>query len=258
MAITAILATARRRRPIHVFVDSVETGLEIKSSLGGRSRRFISTFTVRPLETDGMQTPEHLPRAAAFRLAAPRLLADTYRRLVYFDTDAIAIAPTDDLFDIDLVGHSVGAAIDTFADPRIRVCHRPDALGGIAPSPLPRPSRYFNSGVMAIDVALWIEDGIEAETAHLLRQHQFPFFDQDALNIALAGQWLEIHPKFNLQTSIEMHGSDFSRAPSPYLRRVLAEGHLSPIVLHYCGAGKPWQTLPADYPLEHIRRATHP
>ncbi len=254
MAVRYALAATHRRRAVCLLVDRDATGRTIRQSVPRRFRDRVSHTVCGTASTNSMRPPQHLRSASAYRLFAPAILGKWHSRVVYLDTDALAIGPLDPLFSLDLGGHACGAAIDTWVDMRVRTCHTPEAQAGVANSPLPRSPQYLNAGVMVIDTAAWIRQSIAQDTAALLEQHEFPYPDQDALNIVLADRWAEIHPRYNVQTSIEMPGSDFSRVPDRALREQIAEAHEIPTVLHFCGTRKPWDGLPSEYPLEAIRR----
>jgi lipopolysaccharide biosynthesis glycosyltransferase len=66
-----------------------------------------------------------------------------------------------------------------------------------------------------------------------------PFADQDGLNATLAGDWVRLHPRWNVQLlTLDTYGHESLRAED----RALAQAELltSAAILHYTGPRKPW------------------
>lgn len=175
--------------------------------------------------------PEHLPRAALFRLVAPALLPDDVERIVYLDADLIV---TDDLHEL-LTAPLGDAALGAVRDAWIEVAGSPHGppfseLGMAAEAP------YLNSGVLVIDVARWKDEQIADQCLDRLAQHRLPYADQCALNAVFEGAWAELPPRWNVQTATgtaASHDTD--------LIRLLAvqDALASPAIVHFTGR-KPW------------------
>lgn len=132
-----------------------------------------------------------VPRAINARYAMPELLAGRHQRAVYTDVDIAAVADVGDLWDLDLDGRAVGAVM---------------APSDIGTRRLPQIDRYFNSGVLLIDVDAWTEQDIghQIMTA-MMGNPSWAVFDQDAANAVLADEagaplWHELPPGWNAAT----------------------------------------------------------
>lgn len=181
----------------------------------------------------------HLPQTRLFpasiyyRLLAPLLLAE-HEQLLYLDADIICLGELQPLLGA-LDGRSeIVAAVSDQADAGRE---RSAALG------LPQ-GRYFNSGVMLVNVRRWREQAISEKTVALLEQRgtQFRYPDQDALNVVLRDSTLLVEQRFN--TIFKLGHSHEAYAALPAKDTVL---------LHYAGADKPWQRWNGQAAVRHYR-----
>lgn len=158
----------------------------------------------------------HVTQGALYRLLLPDLIP--LDKIVYFDCDIIFGLDIERLWQIDLQGKPVAAALDPgmphFPEPiRQRVRETGVAL-----------ETYFNSGVLVMDLALLRKE------YQLYRQaidflQRFPdtvFHDQDALNSIFGSHYLPLDRCFNLIVS-----------------RALPAELAQPAIRHYAGV-KPW------------------
>lgn len=176
--------------------------------------------------------PTHLPPAALFRLLAVDLLPAETGRFVYLDTDTVVCDGLGGLFELDLEGRAVGAVRDAW----IEVAGSPK--GPPASSLRMDPSApYFNSGVLVVATDAWRAADVTGRSLALLREHRLPYADQCALNAVLEDGWLELAPRWNLQTA---HGTTASHETDPARQVAVHEALVDPAVVHYVGA-KPWQ-----------------
>ena len=98
--------------------------------------------------------------------------------------------------------------------------------------------RYFNAGVMLINMKLWRENNIgKRALEYILSSSQYCFAtDQDALNHLLSDKYGELPPKWN--DVVKEYGV-FTNYPVESLK----ETHISPAIRHFAGAMKPWHYL---------------
>ena len=165
--------------------------------------------------------------AAYYRLALPRL-SGVDGKLLYLDTD---VYPEGDvvwrLFDLDLEGAPLAAVRDYASVFRADRIAQFRAMGF-------KDSRYFNSGVLLIDIETYARDKVE--TRALGMAAKTADYDQNILNHLLAGRWAELSPACNM--TMPTH---------PALKR------FRPAILHFAGAIKPWSGPPfdLDHPVRH-------
>lgn len=148
-------------------------------------------------------------------------LADTVDRVIVVDSDTRFLGDINELVSIDLQGCAVAAVDD------IAVVADGKLPGFRAKLELPADANYFNSGLMVVDLARWIKDGIgpAATSVFTERPGILTFNDQCALNAVLAGRYLRLPFRWN-----HLNGS----APPDW-----------PVSLaHYAGHFKPWSLGP--------------
>jgi len=146
---------------------------------------------------------EDLPRHSRFtpatysRLLIPELLPATVRRVVYLDADVLVRRDMSALFELELGEAVIAAAPDLFiGDVSHLLTDTSDRMA--ADAALRR--RYFNSGVLLIDVPRWRAAGLTDAVVRyaLSRQEMLPFVDQDALNVVI-DRYHELERVWNVQ-----------------------------------------------------------
>lgn len=168
-----------------------------------------------------------------YRIFLPELLPDA-ARVLYVDCDVLAADDLAPLIGSDLHGAALGAVRNVF-DRGME--QRAFALG------LASPRDYFNSGVLLFDLDAWRREALAARVLAIARARAAELLwpDQDALNLALAGRWHALAPRWNAMNSLyyfDLLGGAFSAAEQ-------AAAVQSPGIVHFEGPGfcKPWHYL---------------
>jgi lipopolysaccharide biosynthesis glycosyltransferase len=161
--------------------------------------------------------------ATYFKLLIADCLPTKIERAIWLDCDLLVNCDITELWDIDLHDLPVAAAQD-------RLVPLASSRGGIryrARLGISDDAKYFNAGVMLIDLARWRAARVAERTLDYLRAHwkSVAFWDQEGLNVALAGRWVQLSPRWNRNVSI------------PGDR---AHGNLDGCILHFAGRLKPW------------------
>jgi lipopolysaccharide biosynthesis glycosyltransferase len=91
---------------------------------------------------------------------------------------------------------------------------------------LPASTKYFNAGVMVIDLDRWKALRIRERALHYARTHPtMRFADQEALNAVTGGKWAEFPMEWNCPVEDDL----------------LDEHHpMDPRIIHFLGPQKPW------------------
>lgn len=172
-------------------------------------------------------TPQnHVPKQTFLRFFAIDHLAALYDRVCYLDGDIFLSWGTwADLFDLPENPHAVSAVAARpvwFDAPRARYGRRYRAM--LCPQ---MGDRYFNAGVLLIDSAKYRAQNITQRALSFYAQNPAlcAQSDQSALNAVLAGQWGELSPSWNWQTSVNTF--------------VLLQD-FAPRAVHFTGEIKPW------------------
>lgn len=141
---------------------------------------------------------ERISFAAYLRIMAPDLLATDYRRMLYLDADVFyQRGDLNRLLDLDLSGRAVGAVRDMVQ------LRKPDRVPeDFRPFDLPF-GKYFNSGVLLIDVAEWNTQQITQRALDFASENALKLMahDQTALNVTLRDNWAELSLVWNYEYS---------------------------------------------------------
>lgn len=176
---------------------------------------------------NGISIPEssQFTRAIFYRLLFPLIIDDSVKKLIYIDSDVLAVGDIGKLFETELKGKVLAAVCD--AGMQLRV-----DLG------LNSRTEYFNSGMLLIDIVQWRNQMVTDRCLSYIRlnHNQIDYPDQDALNFVLKNNWLTIDQIYNLQPekfpSIELDEDKLNE----YLQ--------DKILIHFSGFVKPWSILP--------------
>jgi lipopolysaccharide biosynthesis glycosyltransferase len=178
----------------------------------------------------GLYYPPGLSLTTMFRLMLPDVLPD-HDRTIYLDSDIVVTRPLFELWRRDLRTNLLGAVRDGSC---------PWAAGPIGTHwrdlGLEPDTPYFNAGVLIIPLSTWRREKVADAALEGLRARDFVYGDQDALNAAVGGHWLELSHRWNLQTS-DWTGQSAAWA----LERADIESALAePGIIHYTQPGRPW------------------
>ncbi|MBW4418228.1 MAG: glycosyltransferase family 8 protein [Myxacorys californica WJT36-NPBG1] len=180
-----------------------------------------------------MVISRHITIAAYYRLLIADLLPDHLDKVIYLDSDLVVDADIDLLWNTDFHGHCV-LAVQDFALPDAAVGLLNYKSLGISST-----SKYFNSGVLLIDLEKWRTESIGARTLEYLTKHKefVRYHDQDGLNVTLAGQWGELDPRWNSQGYLHQFSS---WEDSPFSETVFNNLTNQPYIVHFTAGYKPW------------------
>jgi lipopolysaccharide biosynthesis glycosyltransferase len=189
---------------------------------------------VRPQRSGFTSLPlwGRMPIATYDKVAVARLLPATLNKVLWLDCDLLVLSDIARLWDEELGNYFSLAAWD----PLVRRLGSRFGVAGYRALGLDGDARYFNAGVMVINLALWRRDDIAGQTLDYLRRfrHRVFFWDQEGLNAVLAGRWKEIDAGWNRNLCLER--PTFSRG------LLFGDDSIGPSrILHYCGNLKPWR-----------------
>jgi hypothetical protein len=155
---------------------------------------------------DLLATDARISLVAYLRIFAPAMLADDYDRLLYLDADVFyQRGDLDRLLGLDLGGRALGAVRDMIQ------LRKPDRRPADTAPFVEGHHRYFNSGVLLIDVAGFMAADVarraiafateHAETLQELQRARRFFHDQTILNILFRDAWAELSLVWNYEYS---------------------------------------------------------
>lgn len=198
----------------------------------------------------GLPVSHHISRAAYLRLLLGDSLSEM-QRVLYLDSDLLIRDDLSRLFQWSLEGHVCGAITDGGCPvmdawkglPNVAQCgpylsvYRPIRNYrqlGFSPS-----QPYFNSGVLLIDLDAWRRERIAEQALQCLHDHRrFVWcWDQYALNVVLAHQWLPLPLRWNCGA----HLLEYPDAESgPFESHECRAALEAPGIVHFTTDRKPW------------------
>ena len=202
---------------IHFFHSAIGSRELAKlKSLVARDGSELILYEIALAAVEGLRVDKHASGAVYYRLLAPRLLPISLDKVLYLDCDIIVRRSLMELWHTDITDFALAAVPDLWEE------EYGNALG------LPVGTRYFNSGVLLINLQFWRENGVPERVLSFIRDNpgKMECWDQDGLNATLVDQWMELPRVWNGQIS------------EPYA--VLPETEKSPAIVHFLTGDKPW------------------
>jgi lipopolysaccharide biosynthesis glycosyltransferase len=244
-AVGAVACAARwyipphKRLSLHILDGGIspETKRALKSGVGATAE--VTFYEIANRATSGIPYVgklSHLNDTILLRLQVGEVLPRSIQRVIYLDADVLVHGDLSILSSWPLNGHAIGAVRDRFmprGSPQLSNVLERERGYSI--------DRYFNSGVLVIDLDAWraqrIGDRVHEALSRLGSQFGFP--DQDALNFVLVENWLELPSQWDYLVG--------RKCPIPggaAASRILATDG----IVHFIGVTKPWHESFPDGP----------
>jgi lipopolysaccharide biosynthesis glycosyltransferase len=177
----------------------------------------------------GLKTTRIFPRSIWYRTFLPELVGAS--RILYLDSDTITLQPLRELWETDLTNRHLAAVTNVFQREEEK---RRATILGIS------PERYFNSGVLLLNLERLRSDGSMTSVRRYALQHpeRLGWPEQDAINAVLAEFRVDLHPKWNCMNSVTL----WDWAADVFGAKAVEEARRSPAIRHFEGPGqnKPW------------------
>jgi lipopolysaccharide biosynthesis glycosyltransferase len=189
-----------------------------------------------------------LTPAAFVRLLLPDLLPHV-GKVAYLDVDTLCLEDVGVLFDTDLGGAPIAASLDPPMVNRV-AAERQRGIEGHPKSATryldtvlelgEAKTRYFNSGVLVLDLERLRAEGSTDEAKALLTRmgSKIKLDDQCVLNALYAKRYRELPARWNAMLCL----GKFRHFASGGVRLMMriAEALHDPALLHFCQDSKPW------------------
>ncbi len=199
----------------------------------------------------GLPVSDHINLLTYFRLLLPAVLPEGVAKVIYLDSDLLVLRDLGELWDRPLEDRLCLAAPDVACPsidasqnvPNYRRCA--EYMAAVRPVPnfarlgIPRTAKYFNGGVMVIDLRRWREADLASRFLRCLHDNRYhvKYWDQYALNVVLAGCWGELDMRWN-------QGAHIYRYPSwqesPFQQAQYEQIRSDPYIVHFSSTVKPW------------------
>lgn len=199
----------------------------------------------------GFPVSHHVSLSTYLRFMIPDVLPTHVERAIYIDSDMLILRDLAELWNQPQAGNAVLAVQECaapFIDSNIVLANerrRQRHLAAMRPIAnyeqlgIPPTNKYFNGGLLVVDVEYWRKNRVAKELLQCLADHRdhVLWWDQYALNAVLHDRWGELDLRWN-------QGAHLYCYPSPGLSPFDAQtyGRLlrDPWIVHFCSPSKPW------------------
>ena len=208
---------------VHIVYDELLPEDMEKLQQMERLYRNLTLYFYQITSTEGMTfvvPPGHITQAMYYRYLFADMLPETVTRLIYMDADIICKGDILPLWQLDLQGKVLAAARDYGEN---RSCDRIGLKNG----------RYFNSGVLLMDLTKWRQQKLAQKLFQWLEQvggTKILWGDQDALNGVIDGEFVELPKNFNCIV----------------INNTTLNEDLQAVIVHYIDYVKPWHSYYVD------------
>jgi len=177
---------------------------------------------------------DHVSPTAYLRIWLPLLFAEL-EQILFLDTDIVVNADISYLLNLVVKDKPLAAIPDTGMSAQKK--------GGLG---MPPDAPYFNSGVMVINLDYFRKHQLTEEISQFIEQNPglCEFWDQDALNAVIKGNFELIDYRYNAQS---VFFDDIKH------NEVIIKAAKDPAIIHFTGGGycKPW-FYHNQHPLKHL------
>jgi lipopolysaccharide biosynthesis glycosyltransferase len=169
------------------------------------------------------------------RLALPDYLPDSVSKAIWLDCDLLSEQDLSRLWDTD-IGDRFALAVQDMIVPYVS---SPMGVARHSELGIRGSSKYFNAGVMAVNLDLWREHRVAERVMDYLWHHweDVVFLEQEGLNVVLAGKWGELDPRWNQNAGVS--GRSFYK-PKHMDETTYERVVRDPWIVHFTGSLKPW------------------
>lgn len=176
-------------------------------------------------EFDDLPNWGRMTRTTYHKLTLGDWLPAHVDRALWLDCDALVLGDLARLWTMDLGRHLALAARDVV----VPLVSSRFGISAYRDLGMASDVEYFNAGIMLIDVMRWRREHIAARAGAYLRRYgkQVWFWDQEALNAVVAGQWGALDPRWNWNPLIDRLATGTPRPADPW-------------IVHFSGNFKPW------------------
>ena len=199
----------------HIFVDDVDEGDIAKVRKVVEKYKcdfYIYIMEMEPFSHFHLRN-KRFNHVAYFRVYMPKILRTLTDKYLYMDADMICVSSLQPFLNIDFQNKPVAVVSDF-----------PDAVATRAAFLKLKSGKYFNSGMMWVNVENWENQQITEHCFEYVDMDSkcFTAHDQDVLNLVLDGNFVSLPKKFN------------------FLGRLRAKVPDDLIIYHFFGRVKPW------------------
>ena len=223
---------------LDVYIIDGGISPENKYKLEGIGKEFNTPITFLKIDKkiyQNFKISHHINHSIYYRISIPELIDSSVKKAIYLDCDLIFKEDISKLWEIDILEYFI-AAVEA---PKF---NRHNDLQ------MPINSKYFNSGVMLINLGKWRQYNISEKVRNFIinNSEKIINWDQDALNAILYNKWKEIPLKWNQPTNI----FEIDENETNFSKEEFMEAIENPSIIHYTTSSKPWHYI-NEHPLKN-------
>ena len=219
-----------RRLDAWIVDDGLGDGLRRRISESLPDNAVVKWLTPSRSDFDGVPLIGGMPITTYDKVTIAELLPHHVRKVIWLDCDMLVLTDLTELWENPL-GSDHALAV-------------PDALVGTVSSRfgimryaelgLDGSEPYFNAGMLVIDTGKWRDSSVAREAIKYLKafRRSVFFWDQEALNVVLAGKWAEIDSRWNWSATLDRISARNGASPVNGIKRDR--------IVHFNGNLKPW------------------
>jgi lipopolysaccharide biosynthesis glycosyltransferase len=223
--------------PTHLLVFGSGWNQTQRAELAAHAFNHLSVEVrdVDPEKHRDIRLTNGFPLATAYNILAPQTELPVGVRAAYFDADMVVRRDLGELFAMPMkyaVGSVIDAHVAMVGGPSMWRPWREEKIDPRLP--------YLNTGALLIDVDRWNSERLTQRTLEFLEKYDLPCVDQDAINLALRGEFDLLRPAFN---SMPYHIMKLLRTVDLVESlEDIDEAITDPVVVHFHRSflGKPW------------------
>lgn len=216
----------------HFFVNQLDD--TEKTRVKKASEMMKSTVLVHIIDDSAFKPLLLSDGVAAFfyRFLVAPTVAPMTDRVLYLDGDMMCRGSLDYLRNLDFQGNDAAVVSDRGEPYETKRMHT---------------KRYFNAGMMLINVKQWMEESLFDDIVRRAEENvkrvgnRLSHHDQDIHNEMLDGKCLYIEKKYNYLYNLDRH-SLFAKQP-------VNEDYHKQVIVHFAGHAKPWHTWVQWWPV---------
>jgi lipopolysaccharide biosynthesis glycosyltransferase len=186
-----------------------------------------------------MKLSRRMTLAIYNRLLIPDLLPLSFSKAIYLDSDLIVKANLAQLWEIEIEENYVLAVQDMY----VAYVSSKGGLKNYQELGILADSKYFNSGVLVINLDKWRFGQIATKVIEYVRANKeiMTFHDQEGLNALLAGKWGELDLRWNQIPYIYEYNSWANNLLKQQIQSNYDEILNNPYIIHFSSGRKPWR-----------------
>lgn len=229
ITLTSLLETTHCFLRIHIFYSGMLSAEEQKRfcKLGQKYQVTIIFYFLDGNLFSQLHAARTITTASYYRLFMPHILIQQdIHRVLYCDTDLLFIHDIQVLLEKNIQ--------DVYAYTVKKITDKPEFWRKHCRDLEMKSYHYFNAGLMFINIDAYVKASLGRKALLLVQQHNFPFMDQDALNLVMEDK-VVVDDMVDYNCTMSVEDSLFAQRKK----------YIS--VIHFTGEKKPWKYYTQDW-----------